>query len=184
MSCVFTPVPGAWGCNSLGCDQDQAPVLTLELSPQLCSATLSRAVRAQPPQQRCESQLGSEQGHSLRVPSSLYLCQAEPLSRWHSSPGAVVPGHKGGNSFPLGSFPQRQASACSAPSLSCCPGPVSWGCSGSWHPHGHVFPASQPPTPAESMGTESPTAKFLCGNNNNFVQPDSCLLGCGILLHS
>lgn len=178
-------VPRVLSCgrerSSLSCAQDQLLMLELPLSPG--RAVLSQARPSshagagtrlwQPgcegtaPPSKCASQLGSEHGFSLRVASSLYLFQAW----WHSSPGTVVPGHKGGSSCPLGSFPHRQTYACSSPSLSCCPGQVSHGCCGSWQPHGHAFPASHPPAPAEPMGTESPTAKFLCGTTIILYSP-------------
>lgn len=167
----FSPVPGAQGCSSLSCAQDQAPSPDTGAAPQ--------------PQQGCAHQARPSshpgagawpwhravgaQSHHGSVNLAGLTAGLSPLGAPAACarPGGTAVqeplslGTKEGGSLPLGSFSQRQACPCSSPSLSCCPGLVSHGCCGSWHPHGHVGPMSQPA--AEPMGTESPTAKLLCG---------------------
>lgn len=100
----FFPVPAAQGRSSLSCAQDQAPSPDTGAAPQpqqgcahqpishpgAGACPWHQAVGAQPHHGGVNLSWAHSRAFSLRGPSS--LCQAW----WHSSPGAVVSGHKGG----------------------------------------------------------------------------------------
>nr|XP_021402594.1 uncharacterized protein LOC110479540 [Lonchura striata domestica] len=170
----FVPwvLPCGRGHSSLSCAQDQLLTLELPLSPGRAVCSQARpsshaGASTCPWQPGCEAQPCHQS-----VPLSWAQNKASPLG----APAACTCARPGGTAVqeqlslgtkegvPVHWDPShRQAYACSSPSLSCCPGQVSHECCGSWQPRGHVFPVSHPPAPAEPVGTESPTAKFLRG---------------------